>query len=76
MVIIKTDTDAKSLPKKSDGTVDESAAGTKVDEIEDSDRGVGKSKSEDFNLAAGKYVIICNLPAHYAGGMSTNLTVQ
>ena len=36
----------------------------------------GETKSEEFELTPGKYVIFCNLPGHYAGGMYGTLTVS
>ena len=32
-------------------------------------------QSLDVSLKAGSYVIICNLPGHYASGMHTAFTV-
>ena len=34
-----------------------------------------KTKSEEFELTPGKYVMFCNLPGHYAAGMYGTLTV-
>ena len=73
MVVLKTDKDVKSLPTKSDGTVDEAAANS-VGEVNDLD--AGKSGSATFRLTAGKYVLVCNLPGHYAAGMATAFTVN
>ncbi len=42
-----------------------------VDDIES-----GSSKSTTKDLAAGKYVLICNLPGHYQKGMRVGFTVQ
>ena len=36
---------------------------------------MGSSQDLKVNLAAGKYVLICNLPAHYKQGMHTAFTV-
>jgi len=33
------------------------------------------SKTLDVTLAAGSYLLICNVPGHYAAGMVTPLTV-
>jgi uncharacterized cupredoxin-like copper-binding protein len=38
--------------------------------------GVGKVSLVSANLAAGKYVIICNVAGHYQLGMRAALTVQ
>jgi uncharacterized cupredoxin-like copper-binding protein len=71
-VIVKTDTKADSLPVASD-LVDESAF-EPVDEIEDI--AAGAKGTLTVNLAAGHYVILCNIEQHYAKGMHTDLTVQ
>jgi uncharacterized cupredoxin-like copper-binding protein len=36
----------------------------------------GKSKSGDFDLKPGHYVFICNMPGHYAAGMSGEIDVR
>jgi uncharacterized cupredoxin-like copper-binding protein len=36
---------------------------------------VGKSGTLTLNLKAGKYVLLCNLPGHFAGGMFVEFTV-
>lgn len=36
----------------------------------------GKSEDKTFELTAGKYVLICNLPAHFQQGMVTAFTVE
>jgi uncharacterized cupredoxin-like copper-binding protein len=36
----------------------------------------GVHKTVTANLAPGNYVIICNVPGHYALGMSTGLRVS
>jgi len=35
----------------------------------------GASANLSLTLPAGHYVLLCNLPGHYAGGMSTHFTV-
>jgi uncharacterized cupredoxin-like copper-binding protein len=74
-VVFKTDLDPADLPTNTDGTVDEEGQGVKhIDEVED----IAPCTSESLamNLAAGNYVLICNLPGHYASGMHTAFTVQ
>jgi uncharacterized cupredoxin-like copper-binding protein len=59
----------------STGVVSEDTAGlTVVDEVEDI--AVGATPSLTVDLPAGHYVVICNLPAHYAGGMHTDFTTS
>ena len=71
-VVVKTDTKADSLPVAND-LVDESAF-TPVDEIEDIEPGTSPTLTVD--LAAGHYVILCNIEAHYGKGMRTDLEVK
>lgn len=71
-VIVKTDLKADSLPVSGD-TVDESAF-TPVDEIEDIESGA--SGTLTVNLAAGHYVVLCNIEEHYSKGMHQDLTVE
>ena len=75
-VVFKTDLAQDKLPLAADGTeVDEEGAGlTLVDEVEDI--AVGASASLPVDLAAGHYVLICNLPAHYTSGMHAEFTTN
>lgn len=72
MVVLKTDVDPKKLPQK-DGGVDEDALQSigEVNDVASSARGAAT-----FRLAAGKYVLVCNLPGHYTSGMVTAFMVQ
>jgi uncharacterized cupredoxin-like copper-binding protein len=79
-VIIKTDLPPGSLPVDSTGAVDEAAGDMEViDEIEDI--AVGSSETLTVDLAAGSYVLICNIyddaekEAHYSEGMRAAFTV-
>ena len=77
-VVFKTDLAPDALPTKQDENgieiVDEEGQGVEhIDEIEDI--AVGSSQDLKVNLAAGKYVLICNLPAHYKQGMHAAFTV-
>ena len=71
-VIVATDTKADSLPV-TDDLVDETAF-TPVDEIEDIEPGALPTLTVD--LAAGHYVILCNIEAHYGKGMYADLEVK
>ncbi|HEX6138883.1 MAG TPA: hypothetical protein VF013_00280 [Candidatus Limnocylindria bacterium] len=82
-VIIKTDLDAASLPTDGDGAVEEEADGLEViDEVED--LAVDATHDLTVDLAAGSYVLICNIvdskdgqaEAHYKMGMRTGFTVE
>ncbi len=69
MAIVKTDKTPQQLTKP-DGTADES---TIVDEADDIP--AGASKSLTLDMIPGKYILLCNLPGHYAGGMYAEFTV-
>ncbi len=56
--------------------VDETASGTVIGKIEQSELGSGKSASATFDLSPGKYVFICNLGGHYQNGMYAGFTVD
>jgi uncharacterized cupredoxin-like copper-binding protein len=76
LVLFKTTMSPAKLPTEANGGVDEE----KMDKIagetgEISDVEAGKTKSEEFELTPGKYVMFCNLPGHYAAGMYGTLTV-
>lgn len=72
-MVIDTDTAAGSLTVGADGTVSEDGL-TVVNEIEDI--AVGANPTLSVTLAAGHYVIICNIAGHYAGGMHADFQVQ
>jgi uncharacterized cupredoxin-like copper-binding protein len=71
-VVLKTDKPADQLPQAS-GEVDEDQL-TAVDEVENI--AAGSNETLSVNLPAGHYVVICNIPGHYAAGMHAELTVQ
>lgn len=77
-VVFKTDLDPDKLPTTTENgaeIVDEEGQGvTHVDEIEDIESGTTQTLKVD--LQAGSYVLICNLPGHYQGGMHVGLTVS
>jgi uncharacterized cupredoxin-like copper-binding protein len=69
LVVIKTSTKASKL-KLSGGEASEKGS---VGEVE---LQKGKSKNLTLNLAKGHYVLICNIPGHYKGGMHVDFTVK
>jgi uncharacterized cupredoxin-like copper-binding protein len=75
-LIFKTDLAADKLPLGSDGRVDENAAG--ATKVFDSGSNIAVSGSKTFQtaLTPGNYVLVCNLPGHYAAGMHTTITVR
>ena len=73
-VVVKTETSGDKLPMASGGIeVDEDAAGTVVDEVED--LAAGASADLDVTLDAGHYVLLCNVSGHYSLGMHADFTV-
>ncbi len=71
-VVVKTDTKADALAVV-DNKIDEGAL-TPVDEIEDI--AVGASPTLTVDLAAGHYVLLCNIEAHYGQGMRADFDVN
>jgi uncharacterized cupredoxin-like copper-binding protein len=60
LVLFKTDLPVESLPKSEDGNVDEEGAGVElVQEVEDLEP--GKTDGFSAEVAAGKYLLVCNL---------------
>lgn len=72
-VVVKSDLAADKLPMKDGALVDE----TKIEVVGEIEQfAAGASQSKTFDLKAGKYLLICNLPAHYGAGMTTAFTVN
>lgn len=84
LVVIKTDLAAESLPTNADGSVNEEGGGVEaIDEIAEFPG--AEERELTLDLAAGAYVLICNVveestdgttTSHYAEGMTTAFTVQ
>ena len=79
-VVLKTDLDPGALPTDANGAVTETGEGIEViDEVEDVP--VGETQELSVTLAAGKYVLLCNIydqtenEAHYKMGMRTAFEV-
>jgi uncharacterized cupredoxin-like copper-binding protein len=73
-VVVKSDLATDKLPTTADGKVDEESAELAgVDEVEDI--AAGATATLKVDLAVGKYILICNLPGHYVGGMRASLEV-
>ena len=71
LVIVRTDAEPDALPVES-GIVVESDLDV-IGEIEEFPG--GESRSSSFQLDAGRYLLICNVPGHYSLGMVAELTV-
>lgn len=84
LVVFKTDLGVRDLPASPEGKVDEKGAGLSfIGEIEAFDP--GKTGTATFDLAKGRYVLVCNIvqdepdgtkESHYLKGMSTEFTVK
>ena len=70
MVVVPSAGGAAAL-RQPDGTADE--AGTEG-EVADVEPGAGGKLT--VTLPPGKYVLLCNLPGHFAGGMYANFVVK
>jgi uncharacterized cupredoxin-like copper-binding protein len=75
-VVMKTDLAADKLPvDPGKGVVSEETPGLSVvDEVEDI--AVGASPTLTVDLPASHYVVICNIPGHYTGGMHADFTTN
>jgi uncharacterized cupredoxin-like copper-binding protein len=76
LVLFKTNMDPAKLPTEAGGGVDEEKLDQEAEEIgEIADVEPGDTKSGQFDLKPGDYVMFCNLPGHYAQGMYGSLKV-
>ena len=71
--LARTNLPAGGLPTLADGSVDEEALNSPG---EIPDVAAGATKSTKLNLAPGRYVMFCNLPGHYQGGMYGTVIVK
>jgi uncharacterized cupredoxin-like copper-binding protein len=76
LIVVRTDRASDKLPLQRDGlTVNEDAPGIDLlDEAEGLD--IDDRRTLVLDLAAGNYVMYCNLEGHYLGGMHEALTVR
>jgi uncharacterized cupredoxin-like copper-binding protein len=76
LIVVRTDRSPDKLPLQGDGlTVDEEGPGVHLlDEAEGLD--IDDRQTLVLDLAAGNYVLYCNLEGHYLGGMYAALTVR
>ncbi len=71
MIVLKTDEKADALViDTATNRVSEDAS---VGEISETDK--GKVVTQTFDLAAGNYVLVCNIEKHYGQGMYSSFTV-
>jgi uncharacterized cupredoxin-like copper-binding protein len=71
-VVVQTDLGVSQMPVTSDGKADEEEL-KGMGEVEDIE--AGKSVDLKLNLPAGHYMLICNLPGHFANGMHADFVV-
>lgn len=76
LMLLKTNIDPAELPTASDGGVEEKLHEAAEENGEIADVEPGETKSVTFDLTPGKYVMFCDLPAHYAQGMYGSVTVK
>ncbi len=77
LVVFKTNKNPAKLPTEANGGVDEEKLDKEAEEAgEIADVEAGDTKSEEFDLTPGKYVMFCNIPGHYAQGMYGTITVK
>jgi uncharacterized cupredoxin-like copper-binding protein len=70
MIVLKTDEKFDALAIGADNRVSEDAS---IGEISETD--AGKTVVKTFDLAAGNYVLVCNIEKHYGQGMRSAFTV-
>lgn len=70
MVVVPAPGGPASL-KKPDGTASEAGSPGEAADV-----APGSTKTFTVTLPAGKYVLLCNLPGHYAGGMYATFVVK
>jgi uncharacterized cupredoxin-like copper-binding protein len=75
-IVVRTDKPSDKLPLQRDGlTVNEDAPSIHpVEEVEGLD--IDDRETLNLDLAAGQYVMFCNLEGHYLGGMHAAITVR
>jgi uncharacterized cupredoxin-like copper-binding protein len=76
LVVMKTDNDPNALPinAKTNKVVENGQGNKDVGEV--NDVGPQSSGSNVITLTPGKYVLLCNVPGHYSGGMRAPFTVS
>jgi uncharacterized cupredoxin-like copper-binding protein len=71
-VVVQTDLGFSQVPVTADGKADEEEL-KGMGEVEDIE--AGKSGDLKLNLPPGHYMLICNLPGHFASGMHADFIV-
>jgi uncharacterized cupredoxin-like copper-binding protein len=74
--VFRTDLPETQLPTASTGDINETGAGVTRVAAAPTTTSPGGTQQLTATLAPGRYVIVCNLPAHYRLGMHTVLVVS
>lgn len=75
LVVFRTHLADDKMPTDPDGKIIEDDPQIKSVADTGGDVGRGQHKTLTAKLAAGHYVVVCNLPSHYKLGMHSTLTV-
>lgn len=70
MVVVPSPAGGGKALAKADGTADETGALGETKDVPS-----GGTKSFTVDLRPGKYILLCNLPGHFAGGMWVEFSV-
>lgn len=70
MVVVPAPAGGPAALAKADGSANEAGALGEAKDVPS-----GQTKSVALELKPGKYVLLCNLPGHFAGGMRSEITV-
>jgi uncharacterized cupredoxin-like copper-binding protein len=73
LLVARTDHPHDQIPVETGATEFQEDSLTVIGEVEDIDSGAIKRLTLD--LSPGRYVLVCNLPGHYQGGMHAEFTV-
>jgi uncharacterized cupredoxin-like copper-binding protein len=77
LIVVRTDRAPDKLPLQRDGlTVNEEAPGVELVDETEGLLDIDDRETLTLDLAAGNYVLYCNLEGHYLGGMHAPLTVR
>jgi uncharacterized cupredoxin-like copper-binding protein len=76
LLVFATGLDPSAFPRQSDGSINEDGQGlNKISDGDNLDPGGQQTRTVDLTTP-GRYVLVCNLPGHFAQGMYAAVTVQ
>lgn len=73
LVVLRTDLAPDALPVEGGMAAEDASGIEETGEIEEFE--AGGTESATFELPAGSYVLICNIPGHYQAGMAVAFEV-